>query len=828
MPDQTLEFLSADVPISADATLPPLSPDDGTNFLEGQAIGLPEVPGYEIISELGRGGMGVVYKARQKGLGRIVALKMVLAGAHAGASQLARFQAEAEAIARIQHPHIVQIYEVNTVDVGSGTACPYMALEFVSGGGLETYLNGKPLLPRQAAAMVQALADAMQQAHEKGVVHRDLKPGNVLLALHATAPTPAAFVSSAHHSIRQAAVLELTVDGATLEVIPKITDFGLAKQMESKTGQTVSGAVLGTPAYMAPEQAEGQSKEVGPAADIYALGVILYEMLTGRVPFQGTTVMETIIQVMNSEPVPPADLQPTVPKDLDTICLKCLAKEAIRRYASAAALAADLRRFLTDEPIQARPVSSIEKTRRWCRRNPRIALLLAALAVTFFGGFAAVTLMWRQAETLRDQAETQRALTQVQRDRAERNYERARRTVHRFHQEVTENPLLREPGTEPARNKLLESVREFYEEFSAERIDDERLLEELARTLARLAQMRSEVDPNKQSAIDVAQRGVAMWEGLVQKHPEKPEFLGELVHTQWLLGRLHRLKGDRTAAVAAYEKALALSRQLNAAQPGVPKYQADMARCLRGLAHAASEAKAWTESESLYRQALNILEPLAEKHPEVMEHRRDLAATYTGLGTLTGDKAQLDRAVEACHKAAALQQQLVLENPDSAQYGSDLARSHFNLGQAWNKAKRWLEASHAFENARQAYETLHRNHPAFPDFQRELVRSSLQLAELHLRADQPGLARERVQQALDLLARFPAMPDAARQRGHGQYLMARIEAGHDPERALQLLAQAKKEGHFKDKKNQEALAQEEEFAPLRTRPEFKALTEEVK
>jgi WD40 repeat protein len=303
------------------------------------AAGPVAVPGYEILRELGRGGMGVVYQARHLRLNRVVALKMVLAGGHAGAADLARFKTEAEAVARLQHPNIVQIFEV-----GDCGGLPFFSLEFCGGGNLDNKLNGTPLPPKESAALMEALARAVQAAHERGVVHRDLKPGNVLLA-----------------------------DDGT----PKITDFGLAKQLGSDAGQTRTGAVMGTPSYMAPEQAGGKSKEVGPATDVYALGAILYECLTGRPPFKAATPLDTMMQVVSDDPVPPRQLQSKTPRDLETICLKCLLKDAARRYATAGALADDLRRFLAGEPIAARPMGRLGRAVKWARRRPAAAALLA-------------------------------------------------------------------------------------------------------------------------------------------------------------------------------------------------------------------------------------------------------------------------------------------------------------------------------------------------------------------------------------------------------------------------------------------------------------------
>jgi WD40 repeat protein/tetratricopeptide (TPR) repeat protein len=331
------------------------------------APGTPTVPGYEILGELGRGGMGVVWKARHLGLNRLVALKMILAGGHAGPDERQRFRTEAEAVAQLAHPHIVQIH-----DVGECDGLLFCSLEFCPGGSLSDQLDGTPWPGAKAAALVETLARAMNAAHERGIVHRDLKPANVLLA----------------------------EDGS-----PRITDFGLAKKLEEDSGQTRSGAILGTPSYMAPEQAQGKVHEIAPAADTYALGAILYELLTGRPPFRAATPLETVLQVLADEPVPPARLNPAVPVDLQTICLKCLQKEPGRRYGSAQELAEDLRRFQAGEPIRARPLGSLRRAIKWVRRRPLVAGLLAALVILGAVSFVVVLLLWLHAA---EQAEQRR------------------------------------------------------------------------------------------------------------------------------------------------------------------------------------------------------------------------------------------------------------------------------------------------------------------------------------------------------------------------------------------------------------------------------------
>jgi eukaryotic-like serine/threonine-protein kinase len=306
-------------------------PTLGAEEIPAAAPPLPHVAGYEILEVLGRGGMGVVYKARQLGLNRVVALKMILAGANASQQDLNRFRAEAEAVAQLGHPNIVQIYEI-----GEQGGCPFLALEYVGGGSLAQHLDGTPVGPNQAAGLVLDLARAVHHAHEKGIVHRDLKPANVLLLSDGT---------------------------------PKIADFGLAKRAGSNQAHTQTGDILGSPSYMAPEQAAGAIDKVGPPTDVYALGVILYELLTGRPPFKGATLMETFEQVREHDPVPPRFLQPKTPRDLETICLKCLEKSPQRRYASAAALADDLQAFRVGDPIAAQSVTLLDQVARTIGHN---------------------------------------------------------------------------------------------------------------------------------------------------------------------------------------------------------------------------------------------------------------------------------------------------------------------------------------------------------------------------------------------------------------------------------------------------------------------------
>ena len=336
-----------------DALFPAMEPHSpfGSPSSTPPSAELPRIPGYEVLEVVGRGGMGVVYRARHVRLDRPVALKMLLTGAHASRESRERFLREARVGAGLRHPNIVQVH-----DMGDQDGLPYFTMEFVEGGNLAQKLAGMPQPPRQAAALLATLAEAVQAAHRCGIVHRDLKPANVLL----------------------------TADGT-----PKICDLGLARRLDGEAGLTWTGTAVGTPSYMAPEQAEARPQTLGPAVDIHALGAILYELLTGRPPFRAATAAETVRQVISQDPVPPSRLNGKVPRDLETICLKCLHREPHLRYAGAAALAADLHRFLGGEAIAARSEGRLARLVRRVRRRPLLSAAVAGsilLAMALAGG----------------------------------------------------------------------------------------------------------------------------------------------------------------------------------------------------------------------------------------------------------------------------------------------------------------------------------------------------------------------------------------------------------------------------------------------------------
>jgi tetratricopeptide (TPR) repeat protein len=574
--------------LAAAGELATVSPKPGETVVLPELGCLPAVPGYEIEAELGRGGMGVVYKARQAGLNRPVALKMILAGGHAGAEDLARFQSEAKAIARLQHANIVQVHAV-----GQHEGKPFFSLEFCAGGSLDKRLAGTPQPARESARLVEVLARAMQAAHEKGVIHRDLKPANVLL----------------------------TADGT-----PKVTDFGLAKKLD-EAGQTASGAVMGTPSYMAPEQAQGETKKVGPAADVYALGAILYECLTGRPPFKAATKFDTILQVLADEPVPVRRLQPKVSRDLETICLTCLHKNPARRYASAAELADDLRRYSDGRPISARPTGPLERGLKWARRRPSAlaALLLAAVAgVALVGSFVSVFYT----------SQLQRALLAetAAKDEASHQEERAKDTLR---------------WAKEALGISLTTQRE-YCTLLLRRGEYAKALPHITRT------------------VDLYER-LYPSEEYPTGHPDIARSLNDL-------GFLLYLRGDYSRAQCHLEQSLVMCQRLYP-KSRYPEGHPALADCLNTLGALLKERGKYREAGQRIRQALAI-------HRKILgEEHLSTARSYNDLAANLAEQGKYREALPLCRVALAIRRkELGEEQPDTADSYNTLASSLNALG----------------------------------------------------------------------------------------------------------------------------------------------------
>ncbi len=646
----------------------------------------PALPGYEIIEEIGRGGMGVVYKARHVRLNRLVALKMILAGAHASADQIARFHIEARAVAQIQHPGIVQIHED-----GDHEGLPYFSLEFVPGGSLSQSIDGKPQPPRSAAMMVIALCRAMAEAHSRGVIHRDLKPANVLLTIHGQ---------------------------------PKITDFGLAKQMDADSRQTRSGAIMGTPSYMAPEQAWGQTHEIGPLSDQYALGAILYEMLVGRPPFQGATALETLELARNQEPVSPTRLQPRLPIDLETICLKALQKDPAKRFPDAAAMAEDLRRFLDGEPIVARPVGNLERLWRWCRRNPRVAGLAAAVVLLGFAitvgsaAFAASlkTLNGKLARSVEEEARArqiaqsreQAAIAAMRAEAEAREKEQQARQkaealvqgafaqnrnaleAHRVLSVLLNQRLLSIAGTHALREELinttltgLEATIASLEQLGTVARDKEGFA--LAtRTLAGINQRAGQIamEYGKYDETDrYFRRMDELARELAASDPDALEPVKVMASVKATLAGFQMDQiGDAEAALKLYDQALALRRKWLAREPSDDEAKRGVANILGAIARAQLQVGNPAAARERYREEIDLRDQFSPALADQLEVRRERAGLEEKLGDLNVSLGDPAAGRECFERALRLRRELAAQNPEETQTHRDVLVSLEKLG----------------------------------------------------------------------------------------------------------------------------------------------------
>jgi tetratricopeptide (TPR) repeat protein/tRNA A-37 threonylcarbamoyl transferase component Bud32 len=692
---------------------------------------VPSLPGYQVLGELGRGGMGVVYKARQSRLNRIVALKMILAGDHASPDAAIRFLAEAESIARVHHPHIVQIFAF-----GDHDGRPYFEMEYVDGGSLADRLGGRPWPVRDAARLVETLARAIHAAHQLGVVHRDLKPANILLSS----------------------------DG-----IPKIADFGLAKCLDAETGLTRTEWIVGSPSYMAPEQAGEGGRPIGPGADVYSLGAILYELITGRPPFQAATVLETLEQVRSAEPIAPARLRRGLPRDLVTICLKCLEKEPDRRYATAADLAEDLRRFEAGEPIRARPVGAHERLWRWCRREPAVA----SMALALLAGLVGVATQWRRAELHlrealqefrraedngRKQDEANRALRSANArertasGRAQERFVAAMAAVKRFEEITKDAALLREPQLEGLRAELLQTALRFYSEFQASLEEDAspEARTQLAEAYSRVAQVTWELG-RQDEALAAQRRGLALVEQMAAARPADPDARFALARYHARLGFTLRTMGRTVEAQRSYEQARSIQESLARDDPGAGRYRENLSWTLSNLGVIELDLGRPAEAIGLHRQALAIHEALVGRQPGNADYWNDLGWCWRYVAQALAAAGDLDAALRSAERAVTIYEPLFRDNRRDVELRWRLARCLDEIGRIASLLGRPSEAAGALERAAGIHEALARDHPIF--YSVDVARNRLYAASQRLAAGRPEQAGSCLRRAEDELRR---------------------------------------------------------------------------
>jgi serine/threonine protein kinase len=631
---------------------------------------------YELLEQLGRGGSGVVFKARQLSLNRPVALKVFAVDSLALTAERQRFRREAEIAAHLDHPNIVPIHEV-----GECEGRLFFSMKLLEGGSLAKACRGMKrdhADQRASARLVAAIARAVHYAHQRGILHRDLKPANILLERR---------------------------DGDATVPTPYVSDFGLARWVATDSGLTQSGAVLGTPGYMAPEQASGQPGMITTATDVYGLGAILYTLLTGRPPFHGANVLDTLVQARAGEPEAPGSVNRLLDRDVETICLKCLEKEPARRYISAEALADDLERWLDGQPIQARPLSSWERASRWCRRNPVAAGMAAALLLVLLAASTVST--WQAIRAT--QAETQAKSSQ---DLAQERFALAKNAVDFYLNKIAEMEELKGPNYQRLRKQLLEKAILFYQQLAEQAPGD--------------------------GEQEAAQAGA---------------YLG--------LGGLRAELGDHTAAIADLEKARDFFGRLGEAFPGNPTHRQDLAGVYTTMGRILQQKGQPADSEAAHRKSVETLQKLVGDFPAVADYRRALAGSQLELAALLGFVSRPGEAEVVERQALAIRRQLVQEHPDVPDYHDELA---VTLAQLANELRRRepTTARALLEEARTHHETALKANPSLPRYRETYAHNRVFLGFVLGALNQLDAAKAAFQTALDirqhLADEFPQYP----------------------------------------------------------------------
>ncbi len=665
---------------------------------EHPTTGLRLVTGFQILDELGRGGMGVVYRAVQPALNRQVAIKMIGKSSQASKLELTRFRLEAEASAALNHPNIVQVYDVGEID-----GQPYIAMELVQGGTLSEYLQRRPLEYKEATLLMIELTQAVQHAHSSGIVHRDLKPSNILL------------VSSREESA-----------SASLPK-PKIADFGLAKRIDLSAGVSSSGNILGTPSYMSPEQIVGDTKLVGPPADVYSLGAVLYETLVGRPPFKGANAIETIALVKSTNPVRPSTLRAGFPKDLETICLKCLEKSTSDRYPSAKALLDDLERFRDGRPILAKPASLARRSLDWSKRHPT---LCASIAASIFAvvGVISVGLVYN--------ASLQRALQTAkgERSRANDNFQVAFQSVEQMLDRVGFAQLAQTPEMEDVREKLLSDAVAFYSKLLEGQPDaDVESRRQYYRALFRLGQIQWTLG-QQDSALKSLGDSIDLQKKLVDQAPDRHELQHELAASYITKSQITQDKDDYQMSIRLLEaivndypvckidlaqavnnlaiatpsmeqreklhlRAQELRKELLANSPSDAKLQYSLAETQHNLAFLYFTTGRKLEAEAAYRDALQMFETLAKNHQSVTDYHRALAECLAHMANMAHSAQRPEEAIELIRRAISTSRLLAARFPKIPSMREAVTRGLSNEAAFQIAASRFDQASLLAEEA---------------------------------------------------------------------------------------------------------------------------------
>jgi serine/threonine-protein kinase len=624
-----------------------------------------QVGRYLISGVLGRGGLGIVYRGFDPDLKRSAAVKRVLADVYTDPQARARFRAEAEAIAKLDHPNIIKVYEV-----GEDEGRPYLALELVEGPTLATRLTDGPLAPPDAAVLLEQIARAVGYAHSSGIIHRDLKPANVLLS----------------------------AERGTLS--PKIADFGLAKQLGTENDLTHTGMILGTPAYMAPEQALGDPLAVGPAADVWALGVILYECLTGRPPFRAVTPLATMELARTVEPHSPRSVLVSVPRELSVLCMKCLEKNPARRYATANELADDLRRWLTGQPIVARPTGWPTRAVKWARRNPAgaaLAMAAALVPVVAAVGFAVHTVRLQEALDQRT----------AEKERADENDRQARATLRKMLAHLTERKYVGVPRVKELHQAQAEEALAYFQFVSTQR-DDPNPEVRYDAALADLDAAKLALVLGKtEDGVNYARRSTEALRRLADEHPGERRYRFQLTQALGHYGT-HTKTGENMRLLT---EALAILRRLTAdPESDVPERVA-LANAVNSVGAVHYYVNQWAEAEPYFREAYELRKRLAAERPGDREIARLLAENALNLGICCQLLQKLDEAARLNDEAGAALQRLLDGDPDDRDAAAALSAVRVNRSFALQQEGRVTASIEQLSRLVAPLDRLHRLEP---------------------------------------------------------------------------------------------------------------------
>lgn len=593
---------------------------------------------YKIEAEIARGGMGVVYRARQISLNRLVAIKMILSGNLAGEEDVKRFYVEAEAAAGLEHPNIVPIYEIGQVD-----GQHFFSMGYVDGGSLDRLISENTLPVRTAVQLMIHVSEAIQFAHDHGIIHRDLKPANILLARASAARQGSSTTLDAKNSSKGGRGSNSGTNYSTdLDWIPKVSDFGLAKQLNSASELTGTGQILGTPSYMPPEQAEGDNAAVGALSDVYSLGAILYRTLTGRPPFQSSSPMETILQLLHQDPVSPRQLNSSVPLELETVCLKCLQKDPAKRYSSARELAEDLQRWMQGDPILARPISAVSKAVRWTRKHPAIC---GSVLVVIASIAAIVGVLAKSNQSLafeRDIAIKAQKDADSQRTTAESRLKRAIESIDKTMARVGTKRWSMDPTLQDERRAILENAIQFYSGLIADSSDTEEVRYQAVRGYEQVAGAKFLLN-DIQGAEEACTRGLELCEKLCLDHPEKESYAAKLASLLSLSGTVVALGGKTKEGFDQMLRAIESSRTLSDKFPDVKSYQIQALEAISNYAYfvLSSQGESRESGRALLPEILKRAKAM-DSSPDSSPLQRVVAAFAFSVG---GAYALTDSAI---------------------------------------------------------------------------------------------------------------------------------------------------------------------------------------